>query len=117
MGGSRARTDEEELTGASGRSGDWTSQSKTDLMAQSVANGLNAIAGGGGMALAGAAVRALARVVPRYVPSNAIFNNGDSDQSATGQERTSPVLNPEGVARAAKNGGNWLRIQPVDATD
>ena len=98
MGGRRARTDEEELTGASGRSGDWTSQSKTDLMAQGVAHGLNAIAGGGGtlppganpgMVLAGAAVRALARVVPGYVPSNATLssedggdaNNGDADRS------------------------------------
>ena len=98
MGGSRARTDEEELTGASGRSGDWTSQSKTDLMAQGVAHGLNVIAGGGGMlppganpgmVLAGAAVRALARVVPGYVPSNATLNSGSGNNESASNGNSS----------------------------
>ncbi|MGV2292272.1 hypothetical protein AAHK20_26445 [Trinickia sp. YCB016] len=112
MGGSRARTDEDELTGASGRSDDWTSQSKTALALQSVANALDAIAGVGGrlppgaspgMAPAGAAVRALARVVPGYVPSNAILSKVAGD----GNDTPSPALsgdpyNPSNVDARVK---------------
>lgn len=45
-----------------------------------------------------------------HVPGNAILSNGggsSSDQTATGLEPTSPVSNPDGAARAAKNSGNW----------
>ena len=47
---------------------------------------------------------------PGYGAGNTILNDGggsSSDQTASGKEPTSPVLNPDGAARAAKNGGNW----------
>ena len=111
MGGSRARTDEDELTGASGRSGDWTSQSKTDLMAQSVANGLNAIAGGGGMLPPGAnpgmvlvqsAAMLLAKALPGSGPGNAIFNRGDTDNVGDLQNAANQPINDSGLSAAAR---------------
>ncbi|WP_322026159.1 hypothetical protein [Burkholderia sp. BCC1977] len=90
MGGNYTRTDEAEMTGASGQR-DWASQSKIDLFLQGVANGLNGIMWGGGMppptspalALVGPSAIGLARAVTGLVPRNAIFNSGNEDHSSS----------------------------------
>jgi hypothetical protein len=121
MGASRTRTDEDELAGASGQSGDWTAQSKTDLMAQGVANGLNAITGGGrlppganpGMALAGVAVRE----VVRRAPSDAIFNDSrdatKSPSTPTGMSG-SPMDIPRGTNVPATINGVDYSAHAID---
>ncbi len=99
------------------------SESPSDLMAQGAANGLNTIIGAGAGtpptasaggvlvdAAAGQAMAGAANSVPGYGAGNAIFNDdggSSSDQTASGKEPTSPVFNPDGAARAAKNSGNW----------
>ncbi|WP_304991273.1 DNA/RNA non-specific endonuclease [Burkholderia plantarii] len=90
FGGSHARTDEAELTGATGRK-DWTSQSKTELFFQGVANGLGALNWGGGrvppaspgLILVGSLAMGLAKVAAGLVPTNALFNSGNESPSSS----------------------------------
>ncbi|WP_322094913.1 hypothetical protein [Paraburkholderia bannensis] len=107
--------DERALTGEPGNK----SPSLFSLAMQGIANGLNAIIGGGGgvppaaspgVVLAESGAASVVSGTPGYGAANAILSNGGglpSDQAASGQEPTSPVFNPDGAARAAKNGGNW----------
>ncbi|AJK45877.1 LysM peptidoglycan-binding domain-containing protein [Burkholderia plantarii] len=96
FGGSHARTDEAELTGAPDRR-DWTSQTLSELAWKGLANGLDAIPLGGGrlppagpgFALAGyTAVMGVVKAVAGLVPSNAIFNNASDDRPSPPQSET-----------------------------
>ncbi|WP_370710350.1 hypothetical protein [Paraburkholderia sp. IW21] len=84
------------LTGTGSKANNWTSQSKTDLLMQGIANGLNAISWTGGMppeanpglVLVDSAAGSIAKAgvgAPGYVPSNAIFNSGNGERPSPRQ--------------------------------
>ncbi|TKC89446.1 hypothetical protein FAZ69_10945 [Trinickia terrae] len=113
-GGARARTVEDELTGANSSSGGWWTQSPAALMAQGIANGLSGISWGGGMpppatpglALVGSTAMGLAKAVTGLMPSNAIFNSGNEDRPSSVSSSTKAEFKE--FNQAQKAAMEWL---------